>query len=81
VGAVAVLFYGKKLIESPLSHGCKTPCCPQNNLDKEEIRKNHEPNICELTVVVKLLTAFVKLLTEEHSGGVRKNTARGASTN
>ncbi len=54
VGVVAVLFYSEKLIESPLSHGRKTPCCLQNNLDKEEIRKNHELNICELIVTVKL---------------------------
>ena len=42
---VFVFYFGKKLIESPLRHGCFTPCRPQNALNGEELHDDHGMNI------------------------------------
>jgi hypothetical protein len=55
VGVLYSIYTGKKLIESPLSHGSNVPCRFQNALNGEEIHNEHEMNIVKLPETVKLI--------------------------
>ncbi len=53
VGVFYSIYSGKKLIESPFSHGINVPCCDQTALRSKEIHNHHEVNIVELLKRVK----------------------------